>query len=65
MNFISLNPEENENSIIERNILSGFQQNQGEKKEIQQGMSPKAIAEIISDHLIEVVKKEFQKEVNK
>ncbi len=54
----SLNPEAIKNFKDERNVLSISGPTY--KKEIQQGMSPKEIAEIVSDHLIEIVKKQFE-----
>lgn len=46
-------------------VLSVFKKKEV-KKEIQQGMSPKVIAEIVSDHLITVVRKQFdEKDVKK
>ncbi|MBN8853361.1 MAG: hypothetical protein BGO55_12515 [Sphingobacteriales bacterium 50-39] len=44
----------------DRDVLSAFRKTQEQRSEIQQGMSPKEIAEIFSDRLMEVVKDQFQ-----
>jgi hypothetical protein len=59
MNFISLNSEENKNYLMEKDILSAFNQVAVNPTNINQGMSPKQIAEVVSDHLMAVVKKQF------
>jgi hypothetical protein len=59
MNFISLNSEENKNYLMEKDILSAFNQVAEKPTNINQGMSPKQIAEVVSDHLMTVVKKQF------
>ena len=59
MNFISLNSEENKNYLMEKDILSAFNQTPTHPNQINQGMSPKQIAEVVSDHLMTVVKKQF------
>jgi len=50
---------------LDADILSVFKKVQDTKKEIQQGMAPSAIAEIVSDHLIKVVKEDFEKQKEK
>jgi len=60
MNLISFNPVENQNSCLESDILSVFKPDQEKKGEIQEGMSPKEIAEIVSDHLITIVRNQFE-----
>lgn len=60
MNFASLNSEENKNYLMETNILSAFGKQQERGNQIQQGMSPKEIAEVVSDHLIGVVREQFE-----
>lgn len=59
MNFISLNSEENKNYLMEKDILSAFNQVAVKPTQINQGMSPKQISEVVSDHLMSVVKKQF------
>lgn len=59
MNFISLNSEENKNYLMEKDILSAFNQVAVKPTNINQGMSPKQISEVVSDHLMSVVKKQF------
>lgn len=44
----------------ERDVLSAFRKTPERKSEIQGGMSPQEIAEIVSDRLMEVVKDQFQ-----
>jgi hypothetical protein len=63
MNLISFNPEETQVSAEDSEILSFFKKTKEKKNDIQQGMSPKAIAEIISDHLISIVRKDLQEKV--
>lgn len=60
MNKISLNPIENQEYLMERDILSAFRQQPVKNNQIQQGMSPVEIADIVSDHLIDVVKLQFE-----
>jgi len=60
MNKISLNPVENQDYLMERDILSAFKQQPDKNNRIQQGMSPVEIADIVSDHLIGVVKQQFE-----
>lgn len=63
MHFTSLNPNENRIngsrrvSLSHRTILR-FDDN---KSEIKLGMSPKEISEIVSDHLMNEVTKQFEK----
>jgi len=60
MNFVSLNPEENKKYLIERDILSVFKTNKEKNNQIHQNMSPCEIAEVVSDHLISMVRKQFE-----
>ncbi len=59
MPFATLNPTENRASNLTKDILSNLSNQDSKKGQIKQGMSPKEIAEIVSDHLIEVVRKQF------
>lgn len=61
---MSFNPEENQVFMVDSDVLSVFKKKE-DKKEIKQGMSPKAIAEIVSDHLITVVRKQFEEKTPK
>lgn len=63
MNILSLKPQESKKRYFDIDIFSLFQQIQEKKKskEVKPDMSPDEIAEIVSDHLIEFVKKEFKK----
>jgi hypothetical protein len=61
---ISFNPEENQVFLTDSDVLSVFKKKEN-KKEIQQGMSPNTIAEIVSDHLIKVVRKQFEEKAAK
>lgn len=60
MNILSLSPDDNQ-LRLDADVLSVFKKVQDTKKEIQQGMAPSAIAEIVSDHLIKIVKDDFEK----
>ena len=59
MNKIFFNPEENQNCDIERDVLSAFKQHQEKPNQIQQGMTPIEIADVVSDHLMGVIKEQF------
>lgn len=61
---MSFNPEEQQVFMADSDVLSAFGKKEN-KKEIQQGMSPKTIAEIVSDHLIKVVKQQFNEKAVK
>lgn len=65
MNLISFNPEETQVYADDSEILSFFKKAKEKKNDIQQGMSPKVIADIISDHLISIVRKDLQSKVSK
>jgi len=61
MNLSSFNPEGNRDYrglTIENDVLSGFKKKE-HTKEIRLGMSPVDIAEVVSDHLIEIVRERF------
>lgn len=60
MQFVSLNPAENRANILKKATSSNWSTQGAKKSQIQQGMSPKEIADIVSDHLIEVVRKQFE-----
>ncbi len=59
MNLITFQVDTNQNFDSQRNIFSVFKQEE-EQKGIQQGMSPKEIAEIVSERLIEVIRQQFE-----
>ena len=44
---------------MEKDILSAFNQVAVKSTQRNQGMSPKQISEVVSDHLMSVVKKQF------
>ncbi len=50
----------NKGNYGERDVLSAFRMTPETRSEIQRGMSPQEIAEIVSDQLIKVVKDQFQ-----
>lgn len=54
---MAFKPEESQ-IVVDSDLLSVFKRSE-DKNEIEQGMSPKVIAEIVSDHLITVVRKQF------
>jgi ABC-type transporter MlaC component len=56
---ISFQPEEPLVVNLSTEVLSSFKKSRDNKKEIQVGMSPQMIAEIVSEHLISVVKGDF------
>jgi hypothetical protein len=60
MKKISLNTAENQDYWMEKDILSAFRQQPIKNNQIQQGMSPLEIADIISDRLIDIVRQQFE-----
>lgn len=60
MTLVSLNPEGYQLQQKERDILSVFKQHSSKSNEIQKGMTPNEIAEIVSEHFIDVVKQQFE-----
>lgn len=60
MQFESLNPTKNRAKILRKSTSSNLNNESPKKNEIQQGMTPEEIADIVSDHLIEVVRKQFE-----
>ncbi len=60
MHFVSLNPDENKANGLTKVSLKNWIVQGTKKGQIQQGMSPTEIADIVSDHLIEVVRKQFE-----
>lgn len=59
MNIFSVN-ERSQGVFSERDVLSVFTQSANPSQEIRHGMAPNEIAEIVSDRLIEVIKKQFE-----
>ena len=60
MDFILSNSEENKDFLISNEFFSSLDNKKSKNTQILQGMSPKEIADIVSDHLISIVKKQFQ-----
>ena len=60
MKKISLNTVENQDYWIEKDILSAFRLQPDKNNQILQGMTPVEIADIVSDHLIDIVKQQFE-----
>ena len=60
MDFILSNSEENKDFLINNEFFSSLDNKKSKNTQILQGMSPKEIADIVSDHLINIVKKQFQ-----
>ena len=60
MDFILSNSEENKDFLINNEFFSSLDNKKSKNTQILQGMSPKEIADIVSDHLISIVKKQFQ-----
>lgn len=50
----------NPGSFGDRDVLSAFRQTPENRAEIQRGMSPQEIADIVSDRLMKVVKDQFE-----
>ena len=60
MEFISLNPEQDYDLLLENDVLAVFRDGDEKRNEIEQGMEPTEIAEIISDHFIAVIRQQFE-----
>lgn len=60
MSLFSLNLEENREHLTAKDAFSVFKHGSQEPSEIHSGMTPHEIAEIVSEHFIEVVKKQFE-----
>lgn len=60
MSYISLNPENNHTMLNKQMPFNSLKGQSEKSKEIKQGMSPKEIAEVVSDHLICNVKQQFE-----
>jgi hypothetical protein len=59
MDSTFINLEESPCFTVERDVLSVFKQNQEKPDQIHQGMTPIEIADFVSDHLIGVIKQQF------
>ncbi len=57
---MSFNPEFNQNTFSEKDVLSAFRQESKKHTEIRQGMSPREISDVVSEHLMSVVKQQFE-----
>jgi hypothetical protein len=64
MNNILLKPMEN-NPKKDENLLSVFRENKATPAKMHEGMSPKEVAEVVSDHLINIVEKQFEQAKDK
>lgn len=60
MNKSFFNPEESACFTMERDALSVFKQHQEKPDQIHQGMTPDEIADFVSDHMIGVIKIQFE-----
>lgn len=60
MNTFSFNQQFNQSSMGERDVLAGFRRTSEKKLDIQRGMSPQEIAEVVSDRLMTVVRGQFE-----
>jgi len=60
MRFISLNPAESKCLCQERDIFTVFKQNQEKTEEIHEDMTPDEISDVVSNHLMEVIRKQFE-----
>lgn len=59
MSFPFNNNFEN-NILIENDFLSAFNEYPEKQREIKQGMSPMQIADIVSDHLMAIIRQQFE-----
>lgn len=64
MNTILLKPMEN-NPKKGENLLSVFREDKTAPTTIHEGMSPKEVAEVVSDHLITIIEKQFEQAKDK
>lgn len=54
------NPENTPPKRVTTEDLSVFKTEKTRKSEITEGMSPKEISEVVSDHLINIIRKQFE-----
>ena len=59
MSQFSLIPEEVQEYASSKDVLSAFKRTSEKPSEIKQGMAPSEIADIVSDHFINAVKRQF------
>jgi hypothetical protein len=60
MSYISLNPNERQSPSKGNASNDALKLHADKSTQIKQGMSPNEIAEVVSNHLIDVVKKQFE-----
>jgi hypothetical protein len=60
MNTLSFNQKMNQSNLRDRDVLSAFRKTPERRSEIERGMSPQEIAEIVSDRLMAIVKDQFE-----
>jgi hypothetical protein len=60
MNKSLFNPEKSPCLSMEKDVLSAFKQHEEKPNQIQQGMTPNEIAEFVSEHMIGVIKTQFE-----
>ncbi len=60
MNTLSFDQHINQSRMGEQDVLAGFRRTSEKKLDIQRGMSPQEIAEVVSDRLMTVVRGQFE-----
>jgi hypothetical protein len=60
MNKSFFNPEEPQCMTIEKDLLSVFKQEHEKPNQIHQGMTPSEISDFVSDHMIIVIRNQFE-----
>lgn len=60
MDTISFDQQYDRSRMGERDVLAAFRRTSEKKQEIQRGMSPQEIAEVVSDRLMTVVRGQFE-----
>jgi hypothetical protein len=60
MNKSFFNPEETQCMTMEKDLLSVFKREQEKPNQIHQSMTPSEISDFVSDHMIVVIKNQFE-----
>jgi hypothetical protein len=60
MNRSFFNPEESQCMTLEKDLLSVFKRGEEKPNQIHQGMTPSEISDFVSDHMIVVIKNQFE-----
>lgn len=65
MSIFSFNLDCPPNIVKDRDVLSAFKNTTEKAEQIEQGMSPTEISEVVSDKVIALVREQFQNTKNK